>query len=217
MKMVKKTIAALFDLDGVVFDTETQYDVFWKTQGTAYNPGIPDFNKLIKGSTLKQILDTYFPDPRQQQQICEDVVVFERNMTFSFIPGFMGFLTDLKKNGAKVAIVTSSDDTKMANVYRSHPDFAALFDSIVTADKITRSKPDPECYLLAARELGVPPEQAYVFEDSFAGLESGRRAGMTVVGVATTNSVEAITASSDRVITDFTGLTFAGLMDIKKA
>lgn len=56
--------AALFDLDGVVFDTESQYSVFWGMIGKEYHPEIPDFAQIIKGQTLVQIYDKYFPMTR---------------------------------------------------------------------------------------------------------------------------------------------------------
>jgi sugar-phosphatase len=60
-----------------------------------------------------------------------------------------------------------------------------LPDALITADLIHRGKPDPECYLLAAKSVGTLPGDCIVFEDAFAGVEAGRRAGMPVVGVNT--------------------------------
>ena len=57
-----KSIAALFDFDGVVMDTETQYSIFWNEQGRKYHPEFPEFGRLIKGQTLTQILPTILPE-----------------------------------------------------------------------------------------------------------------------------------------------------------
>ena len=73
----------------------------------------------------------------------------------------------------------------------------------MTANRVTRSKTDPQCFLRAAEELGFTPSQCVVFEDSFHGLEAGRRAEMTVVGLATTNPREAIKDLADMVIDNF--------------
>lgn len=210
---MKKKIAGLFDLDGVVFDTETQYDVFWGEQGRLYHPEIDQFNKVIKGRTLKRIFDEYFPDEKQQIELIEKVAVFESQMTFPFIPGVQDFIADLKHNGTKVAIVTSSDDAKMALVYRARPEIREIFDVIITADKIKHSKPDPECYLLAATEVGIAPCDCYVFEDSFSGLEAGRRAAMNVVGIATTWPEDQIRDKADRVIPDFVDMDYWKLIN----
>lgn len=210
---MEKKIAGLFDLDGVVFDTETQYDVFWGEQGRLFHPEIDRFNKVIKGRTLKRIFDEYFPDEKQQIELTEKIAVFENQMTFPFIPGVQEFIADLKRNGTKVAIVTSSDDAKMTLVYRARPEIREIFDVIIAADKIKQSKPDPECYLLAAAEVGIAPRDCYVFEDSFSGLEAGRRAAMNVIGIATTWPEGQIRDKADRVIPDFVDMDYWKLVN----
>ena len=74
---------------------------------------------------------------------------------------------------------------------------------MVTADRITAGKPDPMCYLLAARDLQVKPGECVVFEDSFSGIQAGTAAGMRVIGVATTNPEKAICDKVSAVIPDF--------------
>lgn len=200
---MKSGIACLFDLDGVIFDTEGQYSKFWGEQGERAHPEIPRFDMVIKGQTLKEILKNYFPGKEQAREMVNRIDVFESQMKFPFIPGVVEFLQELRNAGIKTAIVTSSDEKKMQHVYHACPEVREWFDAIVTADRITRSKPDPECYLLAAQELDRTPRQCYVFEDSFSGLEAGRRAGMKVVGLATTNPVEKIKDKAEIVIPDF--------------
>ena len=128
-------------------------------------------------------------------------------MPYNYIAGAKEFIIMLKENGIKCAVVTSSNDIKMANVYREHPDFTSLFDVFITANKVSRSKPDPQCFLLAAEELNARPEDCIVFEDSFHGLEAGKRASMTVIGLATTNPADQISHLADHIINDFTEIT----------
>ena len=114
--------AALFDLDGVVFDTESQYSVFWGMIGREYHPEMPDFALRIKGQTLVQIYDKYFSDDAtfahidgytdcksEQAKITARLDEFELNMSFPYIPGFETFLKDVKAHGVKCAVVTSSN------------------------------------------------------------------------------------------------------------
>jgi len=118
-----KTIAALFDFDGVVMDTETQYSIFWGEQGRKYRPDLPNFDRIIKGQTLVQIYDKYFEGmEKEKEQISKDLLLFEENMVYDYIPGVLDFIEDLKKNDVKMAVVTSSDIKKMENVYRAHPE-----------------------------------------------------------------------------------------------
>lgn len=206
---MEKRMAGLFDLDGVICDTESEYTRFWGEQGCLAHPEIPDFSSRLKGRTLKEILAEYFPQEEQAREIVRRIDDFEQGMDFPLIKGSLEFVKTLKQKGVKVAIVTSSDDKKMENVYRIYPELKTLFDVIITADQITRSKPDPECYLLAAEQLGMKPEECVVFEDSFSGLEAGRRARMKVVGLATTHPASLICDKADRVISDFSRFTFS--------
>lgn len=211
-----KTIAALFDFDGVVMDTETQYSIFWGEQGRKYHPELPDFDRLIKGQTLVQIYDKYFAGMEEaQDQIRKDLDLFEMNMTYDYIPGVVDFIDDLKKHDVKLAVVTSSNTKKMENVYRSHPELPQLFDTIVTANLFKESKPNPECFILGAEILGATPQDSYVFEDSFHGLKAGNAAGSTVIGLATTNPREEIEGKAHYIIDDFKGFTFQKLVEVK--
>ena len=204
-----KSIAALFDFDGVVMDTETQYSIFWNEQGRKYHPELPEFGRLIKGQTLTQIYANYFAGMEEvQHEITEDLNKFEKNMLYNYIPGVEAFLKELRENGVKIAIVTSSNEMKMSNVYKAHPELKQSVDRILTAEMFTHSKPDPECFLLGATVFDTVPENCVVFEDSFHGLEAGNRAGMTVIGLATTNSEEQIRDKANAVIQDFNGFSF---------
>lgn len=200
--------AALFDLDGVVFDTEPQYTVFWAAQCREFRPDIPNLEHTIKGQTLVQIFSRYFPGMTTQQQvITERLNLFEQQMKYDYLPGFLRFLEELRNNGIHTAVVTSSNQPKMQSVYASHPEFQALFDAILTAEHFTHSKPHPDCYLRAAARFSVEPEKCVVFEDSINGLRSGRAAGMRVVGLSTTNPPEVIAPLSDLVIPDYLSLS----------
>lgn len=200
---MNQPIAALFDLDGVILDTESQYTVFWRKQGQAHRPDIPQFEQRIKGMTLTQILQFFNADPSLPRRIQSELDAYERQMDYPYIPGVTAFIGELRKHDVRTAVVTSSNRMKMENVYQAHPEFASLFDCIFTAEDFSRSKPDPDCYLLGARTFGIPSSRCVVFEDSFNGLTAGVRAGMTVVGLSTTNPADSIRSLADIVIPDF--------------
>lgn len=211
----EKPIAALFDFDGVVVDTEPQYTLFWDEIGKKHHPEVPDFGHHIKGQSLKQLYSKYFLDvPGLQDQITRELDEFEAQMVFHFIPGVVDFMKELRKNGVKIAIVTSSNEKKMANAYRAHPELKEMVDRIVTADMITYSKPHPECFLLGAKMFDTEIDNCVVFEDSFHGLEAGNRAGMKVIGLATTNPASAIEDKACMVIPDFVGFTYEKMMSV---
>jgi HAD superfamily hydrolase (TIGR01509 family) len=214
--MENKLKAALFDLDGVVFDTEPQYTVFWGSQCRLYHPEHPGLEHEIKGSTLTQIYDRWFSGPLASEQVAitRRLDEFEAQMQFEYIAGFETLIADLHAHGVKTAVVTSSNQPKMASVYRAQPAFKSLFDAILTSEDFEYSKPHPDCYLKAAARFGAAPEECIVFEDSFNGLKSGRAAGMKVVGLATTNSREAIAPLSDIQLSDYVGIDYQQLLEL---
>ena len=210
-----KPIAALFDFDGVVVDTEPQYSLFWDEKGEKYHPEIPEFGHHIKGQTLTQIYSQYFLHPvGLQPEITRELLDFETRMTFEYIPGVVDFMKELRREGVKIAIVTSSNDQKMANAHRALPELKSMVDAIVTADKVTHSKPHPECFLLGAETLRMPIENCIVFEDSFHGIEAGNRAGMKVIGLSTTNDASSIQDKVALVIPDFVDFTHEKMMAV---
>lgn len=196
--------AVLFDMDGVIFNTEPQYSYFWKSIGKKYHLGIDDFENRIKGQTLSSIFATYFSHLQSEQlEIISMLNEFEKNMSYNYVPGFISFVSALKRNNIKTAIVTSSNLDKLKNVYRNYPEIEKYFDAILTSENFEHSKPHPECYLKGAEILKVNATECAGFEDSLNGLKALRAAQMFTVGVATTNRVEVIADYCDLVIDDF--------------
>ena len=208
-----KLKAALFDLDGVVFDTEPQYTIFWGGICRQYHPEHPGLEHEIKGQTLTQIYDRWFSGPllSEQDSITSRLNDYEQQMSYEYIAGFETLIATLRSHGVKTAVVTSSNIPKMESVYRHQLGFTSLFDAILTSEDFDRSKPDPDCYLKAAQRLDTESDECIVFEDSFNGLRAGRAAQMAVVGLATTNTIEAITPLSDLQLKNYEGVTFEQL------
>lgn len=192
-------VACLFDLDGVLIDSETVYTHFWSKIGAKYRPDVPDLAIRIKGTTLDNILNTYFPS-ELHPDIIRAIDDQERNMVYDIKPGVTELLTLLMERGIAAVMVTSSNNMKMAQLWEQHPRLRGYFTDIVTADMIQHSKPDPEGYLLGADMAGVPIRHCCVFEDSKQGVMAGRSAGAYVVGIAGTLPGRVIAPYSDMVI-----------------
>ena len=206
-KMVK---ACLFDLDGVVFDTEPLYTLFWRNLDKRLRPNIDNFEHIIKGQTLVQIYDKYFAgEEDKQKEVTTLLYEYEQNMSFNYITGFENFVKDVRSKGIKTAVVTSSNLEKMQNVYNKHPEFKGYFDEILTSEDFEESKPSPDCYLKAAARFGVSPKECIVFEDSFNGLRSGIASGARVIGLATTNFVAEIEPYTKEVSSNYDGFTLS--------
>lgn len=211
-----KKIAVLFDFDGVIMDTETQYSTFWHQVGVDYL-NISDLECRIKGQTLTYIYDRFFPDRmRDQQEITDALNCFEQKMSYDYIPGVLDFIADLRRHDVKMAVVTSSNKMKMSAVYQTHPELCHLFDHILTSEQFTHSKPSPDCFLLGMKMLGTTPDQTYVFEDSFNGLKAGMASEATVIGLATTNCRADIASLCHFALDDFTDFTYDKLTQLYK-
>lgn len=204
--------AALFDLDGVLIDSEGLYTRFWTDIEKIYPTGVADFALVIKGNALFKILNTYFPDPDVQADITRRVHEFEDEIRYPVYPGVREFLAGLRSRGFKTAVVTSSDNVKMASLWSQVPDLREYFDTVITGSDVTRSKPDPQGYLLAAQRLGCDPVDCYVFEDSFQGLEAGMASGATVIALATSNPHDSLKGKAHEIIDNFTGYTVDKLL-----
>jgi HAD superfamily hydrolase (TIGR01509 family) len=202
---MSKITTILFDFDGVIVDTEPQYDIFFNQLAEEYHLEINNFASLIKGVPLPEIMDKYFKNysKKEKNRILEETREFELQMDFEFIPGVKAFIDYLEVENYKMAIVTSSPAIKMEIALRKLY-LNDIFRVVISADKISRGKPDPMCYLLAAKELQSPPVQCLVFEDSIPGITAGKNANMKVIGVSTTIPADTLNKHVDVVIPDFT-------------
>lgn len=189
--------AALFDLDGVIIDSEGEYTRFWSDVDRRHPTGIKQFALAIKGTALPLILQ-HFAD-ELHTPIVEALHDFEHDMQYHPYPGALQFIAKLRSMGIPTAIVTSSDAVKMQHLFNQHPELEGAVDVVINSSMITRSKPDPQGYLLAAEHLGVPPQCCIVFEDSIQGLTAGRRAGCAVVAISTTNPTDVVAPLADLV------------------
>ncbi|WP_085536564.1 HAD family hydrolase [Massilibacteroides vaginae] len=206
MKNIK---IALFDFDGVLVDTEPLYDKFWNEASVRYETGIDNFAEEIKGITLPAIIENYFSDRSEafKQLVFEESMAYESTMPLPPLAGSIALLLQLKSKGVKVGLVTSSDDVKVRRAL-SELKLEGVFDTIVTADRILKGKPDPSCYLLAAQDLGVNPADCLVFEDSFVGIQAATDAGMRVIGLATTNTEESLKSKVYQAVPNLDSVSF---------
>lgn len=190
------TRAVLFDLDGVLVDSEGIYTEFWQQVDARFATNVPDFAHIIKGNTLENILEKYF-DPEVHPAILQMLRQQENEMQYRLFEGVADLLENLRANHFKIAVVTSSNGRKMMRLLAEVPQIARAADIVVTGDDVTQSKPSPQGYLLAAQMLQCHPANCTVVEDSVAGLRAGRAAGCRVIGVASTLPMQALQGLAD--------------------
>lgn len=208
-------IGALFDLDGVLIDSETTYTRFWEEIDRIYPTGIENYAIAIKGTTLPEILKHY-NDESVKADIVRRVVEFQENLTFNLYDGVEDFLTELRQNNIRTAIVTSSDNRKMQLLFSQIPQLKELVDVVIDSSMVTHSKPNPEGYLKAAEAIGCNPEDCFVFEDSLQGLKAGRDSGATAIALATTYPRETLKGKAAKIIDGFIGFSVSDMLAISK-
>lgn len=147
------------------------------------------------------------PSPAELQRWSEGKeAVFRELLTphLELLRGLLPFLKAAKARGYRLGLGTSACAANVELVL-SCEGVGRFFDAVVMEQDVQRGKPDPECYLLVAERLGVPPQQCVVFEDAVAGVIAAVRAGMTCWGVLTTQEEEVLRAAGAAVcIKDFT-------------
>ncbi|MFF0812319.1 HAD family hydrolase [Streptomyces albogriseolus] len=196
--------ALLFDNDGTLVSSLDSVNRCWTRWAVEYGLTAEDFARIeLHGRPAAEIAADLLPAPVVPQAVAriEELEVEDvADGGVGLLPGTKDFLAGLPAE--RWAVVTSATrrlaEARLGAV-------GILPKTLVAADDITRGKPDPEPYLLAARMLGVTPADCVVFEDAPAGLQAGRAAGMTTVALTTTHRAEELTA--DLVVKDLSALS----------
>lgn len=183
-KSTAQVKGVLFDMDGVVLDTEKLYARFWAE--AAHALGYPmTYEQALGMRSLnsqagQQKLESYFgPGVSRAQMRDKRVELMDAFVAENGIdpkPGIHELLDALKERGIKTAIATSSPMPR-ATAYLSRLGLLEKFDCICSGHDVKQGKPAPDIYLHAAASVGIPPENCLAIEDSPAGLESAFRAG----------------------------------------
>ncbi len=182
--------AVVFDMDGVLFDTEVLCMKSW--MAVAERNGLPGMEEVfpkcigLNSNDSRSIVmkaygeDFDYPVFREQAAAWQREYLQKNGLPIK--PGMREILAWLGTSGYKVGLASS---TRSSSVF-DHLEQAGIRDSfsvVITGDRVEHSKPLPDIYLLACRELGVNPQEAYAIEDSPNGVRSAHAAGMHTVMV----------------------------------
>jgi beta-phosphoglucomutase family hydrolase len=199
--------AALFDMDGLMINTEP-------LQSQAYEAVLRDYGKtpifnsegVIQAVGVREkdnwelIKKSHGLDEETEGLIQKRASVYmdilKKNITAQ--PGLIDLLKLLKQHGIRMAVASSST-LEQINVVLNGLNIASYFDAVVSAHTIAHGKPAPDIFLLAAKRVGVDPRDCVVFEDAQSGVEAGKAAGAMVIAVP-----NAFTKSHDYLKADMT-------------
>ncbi|WP_406370381.1 HAD family hydrolase [Streptomyces sp. NBC_00647] len=195
--------ALLFDNDGTLVSSIESVNRCWTRWAQEYGITPEDFARIgLHGRPAAEIAADLLPAGLVPEALAriERLEVEDVPGGVVPLPGTLALLAALPAE--RWAVVTSAT-RRLAEARLDEVGIRPK--TMITADDITRGKPDPEPYLLAARELGVDPARCVVFEDAPAGLRAGRAAGMTTVALATTHQAHELDA--DLVVQDLSALS----------
>lgn len=182
----------IFDLDGVIVDTAKYHYLAWKKLGNQLGfEFTKEQNELFKGVSRKRCLEILLEighiDATQEQfdtwmvEKNVDYLAYIENMDASeILPDVPKILEFLKEREIPIALGSAS---KNARPILEKVNLLHYFDVIVDGNNVTKAKPDPEVFLLAAKQLGVNPKDCIVFEDAVAGIKAANAAKMISIGI----------------------------------
>jgi beta-phosphoglucomutase len=210
--------AVLFDLDGVLVSTDEYHYRSWKklSKEEGFDFFDHEFNHKFRGVARMECVEIitkasgkhYTPEQKQELADRKNKYFADSLSTVTtevLLPGALSTLQELKKRGIKVAVASNSRNAKTIIEQSKIKDF---LDTIVDGYDIKNSKPDPEVFLLAAKNVGIPPSECLVVEDAVAGIESARRAGMKALGIGTKERLPNV----DVVIPDLSAISVDDLL-----
>jgi len=219
MRLLRRPRYAIFDLDGVLLDTEPLY-----TDATAQVAA--RFGKVYDWSVKRDcigrgtleaaqiIVDALALPLSPAALVAErDVRLVELFMNAPAIAGAESFTRALAARGVPLAIATSTEAPLYAIKIAPHRPWLGIFGATVCGDdpRVTRAKPAPDIFLAAARDLGAAPADYLVFEDSPFGVEAARAAGMQVIALPDPAMDRGRYAHADAMVTGFGELTLASI------
>lgn len=205
--------AAIFDMDGTLINNTPYHYKSWQMLFKKYGKGElskQTYYKDISGVPVLETIRRVFGHGRSEDEVkalLNEKETYYREIYAPHlkpIAGLVPFLTALKNAGIKMAMGTSATQEDIDFIMNQIP-IKNDFDVIINSTMVTRPKPDPQVYLMAAERLNMQPGHCVVFEDSLSGIKSANNAGMKVVGI-TTGHTAAELQPVNLVIDDYAGL-----------
>ena len=207
--------AVIFDMDGVLADSEPLYHLSMNQVLQAHGHSLTDEdNRIILGTTVTHTWQWLKDRFGLDGQIEDWIGVYDRIILKNLkenvepSPGLYDLLDSLKTRGLPIGLASSSQANWVDSVLTTL-DVKDRFSVVVSGDMVTNGKPAPEIFLKAAGELGAEPSRCLVFEDSPHGIQAGKSAGMMVVAVLTDLTRDLDLSLADRRIESLSDFDFS--------
>ena len=200
--------AIIFDMDGVIIDSEPLHEKAQRIVFSQYQLTVPStVFSAFKGKTEADVFGHVVERYADNRVDAAELIALKHAVYSSLMDelhlfdGARPFIERLAERGIPLGLTTSAtrrDQQRTFALFELDP----YFNVVVTADDVTNPKPDPEPYLTTARRLDVAPDSCLVIEDSTHGVTAARRAGCTVMGLATSFSAERLLQAGAHLAVD---------------
>ncbi|MCS7238461.1 MAG: HAD family phosphatase [Thermoguttaceae bacterium] len=216
-----ESFGAIFDMDGVLVDSYFAHFQSWRELAAELGVDVTeaDFARHF-GRTSREIVEAYwgvgrFTDEEIRELDRRKEEYYRRIIAGQFpeMPGVRKLLRSLQEGGFRLAVGSSGPPENVALVL-DRLEARDLFHAVVTGMDVTRGKPDPQVFLLAAERLGLEPKQCVVIEDAPVGIEAAHAAGMAAVGLVSTGRNRQSLSRADLVVDTLEELNAAVLRQL---
>jgi beta-phosphoglucomutase len=212
----------IFDLDGVIVDTAKYHYLAWKRLADHLDINFTlEDNERLKGVSRMDSLEIILEIGKRKlnKELKEKYARLKNEWYIDYIskmtpdeilPGSIKFINELKGAGIKTALGSASKNTPLI---LKRVGMEKMFDAVVDGNIVSRAKPNPEVFIVAAGMIKVKPEHCVVFEDAVAGVQAAINAGMTCVGIGTRK----VLANAHYIISGLDEMNLKKLEEIKKS
>jgi beta-phosphoglucomutase len=213
-------LAIIFDLDGVIANTHPHHTRAWRQllreSGKQVSDG--ELEVIREGRKREEILQCFFKDLSVEEAAklgARKEELFQESCTeIEPCSGLTEFLDQVEKAHVPMSVATSASKKRAFDLL-SRLNLTWHFTAVVTGDDVSRGKPDPSIFLLAAKHFTVPLNEVLVIEDSAAGVRGAKSAGMKCVGLTSDEHAQRLyEAGADHVIHSFSEVTWPDLREL---
>ena len=222
--MVSRFKAVIFDMDGVIIDSEPIHYAAMQVynHSLGFDMSHEEYASYIgtRGSDMWEELRIRHALPGTTEELLrgETAAYYRELMTNSNIAPVVGaieLIRECRSAGLRLALASSASRENIEIVEKLFS-LQGLFDTTISGEELTRSKPDPAIFLISAKRLGAQPSECVVIEDAQAGVQAAKAAGMVCVGLRLHDFGRQDLSAADMVVESLTELSAEGLMEMKK-
>jgi beta-phosphoglucomutase family hydrolase len=214
--------AVIFDLDGTLIDNNSFHLQAWQEFYKKRNRSLTEeeYKKHFNGKTNTDVLAHVFEEPLSAEDTekytneKEDLYREIYAPHIQPVKGLLNLLQQIHNAGIPMAIATSGIKVNIDYMFEHIP-IRHYFKEVIYSKHIKKGKPDPEIYLVTAEKLPVAPEKCVVFEDSVAGIQSAKAAGMKVVAITTTHTIDELKIA-DKLINNYDEISVKDIYEMLK-